>query len=38
MIFGQAMKVLAIGAGAMGTLFGTTLVKAGHDVTFLDSW
>jgi 2-dehydropantoate 2-reductase len=32
------MKVLAIGAGAMGTLFGTTLVKAGHDVTFLASW
>jgi ketopantoate reductase len=23
------MKVLAIGAGAMGTLFGTILVKAG---------
>ena len=33
-----SMKVIVFGAGAMGTLFGTTLVKAGHDVTFLDTW
>jgi 2-dehydropantoate 2-reductase len=32
------MKVVVLGAGAMGTLFGTTLLKAGHDVIFLDSW
>lgn len=32
------MKVIVFGAGAMGTLFGTTLVKAGHSVTFVDTW
>lgn len=32
------MKVAVVGAGAMGTLFGTTLVKAGHNVLFLDTY
>jgi len=32
------MRVIVIGAGAMGTLFGTTLIKGGHEVVFLDSW
>ena len=32
------MKVVVLGAGAMGTLFGTTLQKAGNEVVFLDSW
>jgi hypothetical protein len=32
-VSGQTMKVLAIGAGVMGTL-----VKAVHNVTCLDSW
>ncbi|OHT10303.1 Ketopantoate reductase PanE/ApbA family protein [Tritrichomonas foetus] len=32
------MKVIICGAGAMGTLFGTTLINEGHDVIFLDVW
>ena len=32
------MRVYIIGAGAMGTMYGTTLVKAGHDVVFLEGW
>ena len=32
------MRVYILGAGAMGTMYGTTLLKAGHDVIFLDSW
>lgn len=34
----QNMRVYILGAGAMGTMYGTTLVKAGHDVIFLDVW
>jgi 2-dehydropantoate 2-reductase len=29
------MKILVVGAGAIGTLFGVKLKKAGHDVNFL---
>ncbi|OHT06666.1 Ketopantoate reductase PanE/ApbA family protein [Tritrichomonas foetus] len=32
------MRVYILGAGAMGTMYGTTLIKGGHDVIFLDSW
>ncbi|OHT09604.1 Ketopantoate reductase PanE/ApbA family protein [Tritrichomonas foetus] len=32
------MRVYIVGAGAMGTLFGTSLLKGGHDVIFLDIW
>ncbi|OHT02202.1 Ketopantoate reductase PanE/ApbA family protein [Tritrichomonas foetus] len=32
------MRVYILGAGAMGTMYGTTLLKGGHDVIFLDSW
>jgi len=32
------MKVYILGAGAMGTLYGSTLLKHGHDVIFLDGW
>ena len=32
------MKVIVLGAGAMGTLFGTTLQEAGNEVIFLDAW
>ncbi|EAX89337.1 Ketopantoate reductase PanE/ApbA family protein [Trichomonas vaginalis G3] len=32
------MKVIVLGAGSIGTLFGTTLLKGGHEVIFLDAW
>jgi len=32
------MRVCVIGAGAMGGIFGGLLAKAGHDVTFVDTW
>ena len=32
------MKVCVIGAGAMGSVFGGLLARAGHDVTFVDPW
>ncbi len=32
------MKVCVIGAGAMGSVFGGLLARAGHDVTFVDTW
>lgn len=31
------MKVVVIGTGAMGTLFGSRLARTGHDVTFIDA-
>ena len=31
------MKVVVIGTGAMGTLFGSRLARAGHDLTFIDT-
>lgn len=34
----QKIKVAIAGAGAMGTLFGTTLIKGGNDVIFMDAW
>lgn len=33
-----SLHVCVVGAGAMGTLYGTALVRAGNDVVFLDSW
>ena len=35
---GKTIKVAIAGAGAMGTLFGTQLLKAGNDVIFMDAW
>jgi 2-dehydropantoate 2-reductase len=32
------MKVCVIGAGAMGSTFGGLLARAGHEVTFVDTW
>lgn len=32
------MKVCVIGAGAMGSVFGARLARAGHEVTFVDTW
>jgi len=32
------IKVAIAGAGAMGTLFGTQLIKGGNDVIFMDAW
>lgn len=32
------IRVCICGAGAMGTLFGTTLIKGGQDVLFLEGW
>lgn len=32
------MRVCVIGAGAMGSTFGGLLARAGHDVTFVDTW
>ena len=32
------MKIAVIGAGAMGGSYGACLVRAGHDVTLVDSW
>lgn len=32
------MRVYILGSGAMGTMYGTQLVKKGHDVVFLDGW
>ena len=32
------MKVLIIGAGAIGGLAGTHMTKAGYDVTLMDQW
>lgn len=32
------MKVLVAGTGAIGASFGSQLLKAGNDVTFLDLW
>jgi 2-dehydropantoate 2-reductase len=32
------MKICTIGAGAMGSVFGGLLARAGHDVTFVDTW
>jgi len=32
------MRVCVIGAGAMGSVFGGLLARAGHDVTFVDTW
>lgn len=32
------LKVAIAGAGAMGTLFGTTLLEGGNDVIFMDAW
>lgn len=32
------LKVAICGAGAMGVLFGTTLIKGGNSVTFYDGW
>ncbi|CAL6113697.1 Ketopantoate_reductase PanE/ApbA family protein [Hexamita inflata] len=34
----QSQKIAIIGAGAMGTLFGTHLLEAGKDVIFYDAW
>jgi 2-dehydropantoate 2-reductase len=34
----KVLKVAILGSGAIGTLFGTSLVKAGHDILFLDGW
>lgn len=34
----EVLRVCVIGAGAMGTLFGTTLIHFGHDVVFVDNW
>lgn len=34
----KEMKVIVLGAGSIGTLFGTTLIKGGHEVIFLDAW
>ena len=34
----KTIKVAIAGAGAMGTLFGTQLIKAGNDVVFMDAW
>jgi 2-dehydropantoate 2-reductase len=32
------MKICTIGAGAMGSVFGGLLARAGHEVTFVDTW
>ena len=32
------MKIVIVGAGAMGCRFGLMLKKAGKDVTLIDSW
>lgn len=32
------MKVCVIGAGAMGSVFGALLARAGHEVTLVDTW
>jgi 2-dehydropantoate 2-reductase len=32
------MRVCVIGAGGMGSTFGGLLARAGHDVTFVDTW
>jgi 2-dehydropantoate 2-reductase len=32
------MRIAMLGAGAMGSVFGSLLVKAGFDVIFLDIW
>ncbi len=32
------MKIAVIGAGAMGGSYGACLLRAGHDVTLVDSW
>jgi 2-dehydropantoate 2-reductase len=32
------MKICVIGAGGMGSTFGGLLARAGHDVTFVDTW
>lgn len=32
------MRICVIGAGAMGSTFGELLARAGHDVTFVDTW
>jgi len=35
---GKHIKVAIAGAGAMGTLFGTQLIKGGNEVIFMDGW
>lgn len=32
------MRICVIGAGGMGSVFGGLLARAGHDVTFVDTW
>ncbi|HEX9926309.1 MAG TPA: 2-dehydropantoate 2-reductase N-terminal domain-containing protein, partial [Anaerolineae bacterium] len=32
------LKIMVIGAGAMGSLFGGRLALAGHQVTLIDVW
>ncbi|MGE7544397.1 ketopantoate reductase family protein [Sporosarcina newyorkensis] len=32
------MKIVVVGAGAMGSRFGSALFTSGHDVTLVDSW
>jgi 2-dehydropantoate 2-reductase len=34
----KTIKVAIAGAGAMGTLFGTQLIKGGNEVVFMDAW
>lgn len=34
----KTIKVAIAGAGAMGTLFGTQLLKGGNEVVFMDAW
>ncbi|KAL6051949.1 3-methyl-2-oxobutanoate hydroxymethyltransferase, variant 2 [Balamuthia mandrillaris] len=35
---GNKQTIMIIGAGAMGSLLGAHLLKAGHQVCFVDSW
>ena len=32
------MKIAILGAGAMGSVIGALLSKAGHEVTLIDVW
>ena len=34
----MAMRIGIIGAGAIGSIVGGMLTKAGHDVTLIDQW
>ena len=34
----MAMRIGIIGAGAIGSVVGGMLTKAGHDVTLIDQW